>query len=173
MIPPRPPTFPPPNNIPGFPWCRCDRNSFGVPYYLNDNVVVTENAKYTNYTFAIEEKGCTVGQDPCCNMDLWKIDFPTTDGCRASVSDVFLNTDQRRSPQFEYMPASENWLYKITNLGLNLDTAYGATVTLQLSKSGACPTLDTFLKQKSYAIFSKNNHCCPTYMNWPAIEMMA
>jgi hypothetical protein len=74
LIPPSPAGFSPsPPSLAEFPWCRCNKNAYDTPFMV-DAVQVTDTDTATEYELVFAESQC-LGNSPCCDMDLWKIEF--------------------------------------------------------------------------------------------------
>jgi hypothetical protein len=52
-------------------------------------------------------------------------------------------------------------VFKITPLRLEGSQVPGSRISFSLLKDSACPTLDSFLASRDYALFSSSNKCCP------------
>jgi hypothetical protein len=49
---------------------------------------VADTGATTTYTFLVDSQGCDASVNPCCNMDLRKVEFHMNDVCSSSVTNA-------------------------------------------------------------------------------------
>jgi hypothetical protein len=164
--PPPPPSPPPPQPPPSlFPYCNCQRSSRGsrLSVVASPNVTTTPEG-LARICFSVDlAPSCADPNSPCCQFELYKMEFEVDAGCReALVKTEVDGTFRQRFFQTKPHPA-----IKIVNLNKPAGAAAGTEVCLYLK-----PQCDTLAKLCSrhdgtctVGLFNKPGtgaaNCCP------------
>ncbi|KAL6754581.1 Pherophorin-domain-containing protein [Haematococcus lacustris] len=165
--PPSPPTplpSPPPPSaaLParGFPFCLCNRSTAHTPFTWSVQSETTLN-QVTRIDGTIGVRNCSTAANPCCQMDLHKVEFLVGDGCQRSVAATFVNG--RQVSWSFHSHGTGRLSFKLTNLGLSTATAAGVQLQVHLLQASACGTAATFFRGRSLAFFNAAQTCCPAF----------
>ncbi|KAG2499820.1 hypothetical protein HYH03_002112 [Edaphochlamys debaryana] len=149
------------------PLCNCERTARKSPFRLalDDTTSGTEPG-LRRYCFRVDDIGTCDPTSKCCDgkQGVQKVEFDVVGGCKDSMRKV--TVDGKQVP-YEYNTNLN--VLRVTGLGRTAEGADGTQICLFLSASAPCSRLNQLCTAGSglckYAIFNKDNDCCPCQRN--------